>query len=174
MNRLVLITGKPGSGKTTLVQLLSEAWGHQRCCGFYTLEKREGGTRTGFMWQTFDGQSGVLADLQSGQPRVGKYRVHLESFERMLPELQKIPETCALLIDEVGKMECLSEKFRALLPVWEKTEMLRIFTVPKFGTPFIEAFKSRNREHVLELTTFNRKKIFDDLVTAFKEKRYHI
>lgn len=167
MSRLVLITGKPGCGKTTLIQRLSEAWGHQRCCGFYTLEKREGGIRTGFMWQTFDGQSGILADLQSGQPRVGKYRVHLESFEQMLPQLQNIPKTCALLIDEVGKMECLSEKFKSLLPVWQETDVLRIFTVARYGTPFIEEFKSRNRQHIIELTPVNRKKIFDEIVTVF-------
>jgi nucleoside-triphosphatase len=165
MNRLVLITGKPGCGKTTLIQQLSDHWGRDRCCGFYTLEKREGKIRTGFMWQTFDGQTGILADMQPGQPRVGKYRVHLESFERMLPQLNNIPTTCVLLIDEVGKMECLSEKFKGLLPIWEKTDALRIFTVAKYGTPFIEAFKSRNRSHIIELTPSNRKKIFDDLLT---------
>lgn len=119
------------------------------------------------MWQTFNGQKGVLADLQSGQPRVGKYRVHLESFDGMLPQISNIPKECALLIDEVGKMECLSEKFKALLPFWEKTDVLRIFTVAKFGTPFIEAFKSRNRHHLIELTPSSRKKIFEDLLTAF-------
>jgi nucleoside-triphosphatase len=166
MSRLFLITGKPGCGKTTLVQRLSEKWGRERCCGFYTLERREGRIRSGFMWRTFDGQSGVLADLQSGQPRVGKYRVHLESFERMLTQLRNIPTTCALLIDEVGKMECLSEKFKAVLPIWEKTDVLRIFTVAKYGTPFIEDFKSRNQQYISELTPSNREEIFDHLVTT--------
>lgn len=163
----ILITGVPGCGKTTLIQRLSEAWTPERCRGFYTMEKREGGTRTGFIWQTFDGQNGILADLKPGQPRVGKYRVHLESFQGMLPQIRNIPTTSALLIDEVGKMECLSEKFKAQLPIWEKTDVLRIFTVTKFGTPFIEDFKSRNRPNLIELTPSNRKKIFDDLVNAF-------
>lgn len=159
----VLVAGLPGCGKTTLIQRLSERWGRQRCRGFFTREIRQSGKRIGFEWETFDGRKGLLADLRTGPPRVGKYHVDLESFERMLMQISKIGKENILLIDEVGKMECLSEKFRTLLPVWENADTVRIFTVPAYGTAFIEAFKSRNQSHTIRLTPNNREELFKRL-----------
>lgn len=159
----VLVAGLPGCGKTTLVQRLSERWGRQRCRGFFTREIRQSGKRIGFEWETFDGEKGLLADLKTGPPRVGKYHVDLESFERMLFQISKIATENILLIDEVGKMECLSDKFRALLPIWENADTVRIFTVPAYGTPLIEAFKSRNQAHIIQLTPSNREELFKRL-----------
>jgi nucleoside-triphosphatase len=163
VHKPVLICGSPGTGKTTLVQLLAERFGKSNCVGFFSQENRVKSKRTGFFWETFDGKRGNLADLSAGTPRVGKYRVDLESFESMLPGLTKISNDKILMIDEVGKMECLSEKFRALLSEWEKCKCKRIFTVPMYGTPFIEQFKTRNREHLIHLTRSNREELLEHL-----------
>ncbi|HJZ13539.1 MAG TPA: nucleoside-triphosphatase [Acidobacteriota bacterium] len=161
---ITLIEGLPGTGKTTLIQRLSDHWGRGNCTGFFTEEiRRSGGSRTGFAWRTFDGKSGLLADLQPGSPRVGKYRVALESFDAMLPDLTVVKAGKILLIDEVGKMECLSAKFRKLLAVWEALDCRRIFTVPARGTPFIETFKSRNGGYIVQITRGNREELLSRL-----------
>ena len=160
----VLIYGVPGSGKTTLVRNLAKEWGHDRCTGFFTKEMRERGSRIGFEWQTFLGTQGTLADMRSGAPRVGKYRVDLQSFESMLPEIAEISAGKILLIDEVGKMECLSAKFCSLLLNWEAENCIRLFTVPLKGTSFIESFKARNQMYLVELTPANRDNLFAHLV----------
>jgi nucleoside-triphosphatase len=156
---IYLVSGRAGSGKTTLVRKLAESIGFGRCVGFFTCEIRERKSRTGFQWQTFDGRSGILADLQSGPPRVGKYHVVLDSFERMLETLQEISSEKVLLIDEVGKMECLSEGFRNLLQNLEKAPTFRLFTVPVWGTPFIESFKARHSSNIVEIGLTNREEI---------------
>ena len=81
----ILITGLPGSGKTTLFKRLLDALRNLNPTGFYTSEIREGGTRKGFRLKSLDGRSGVLAHVgfQTGY-RVGKYAVDLEGFEAFL------------------------------------------------------------------------------------------
>jgi nucleoside-triphosphatase THEP1 len=165
--RLHLITGRPGIGKTTFVQKFAESIGFETCQGFYTTEIRKRNTRIGFEWRTFDGKNGTLADLEPGEPRVGKYRVVLDSFDEMLKDLQQHPPGKILLIDEVGKMECLSTKFRDLLLHWEKWNVFRIFTVAQRGTLFIENFKARNKNDMIQLTTANRNEIREQLLDEF-------
>ena len=78
--------GRPGTGKTTalghLSQLLRDAG--MPLCGFLTKELRQGRNRVGFEIETFDGERGVLAHVRlAGPPRVGRYGVDLEAFERV-------------------------------------------------------------------------------------------
>ena len=62
MPKNILLTGLPGSGKTTLIRnVLSELPGWIRCAGFFTAEVREGRERTGFEIVTLDGCKGPLA-----------------------------------------------------------------------------------------------------------------
>ncbi len=101
----VLITGRPGSGKTTLVKRVSMAVGLR---GFVTEEVREEGKRVGFdIVRIPEGERRVLARVGEGYPRVGKYRVFLEGLENALAWL---PEE-RVVIDEIGPMELRHPKF---------------------------------------------------------------
>ena len=77
MRQVILSTGDPGCGKTTLIQhVLAEL--SVPAGGFYTQEVREGGTRKGFEIITLDGRRAILAHVNiRGPKKVGKYGVNL-------------------------------------------------------------------------------------------------
>ena len=69
----ILITGKPGVGKTTLIQKVLDNV-ELTCQGFYTREIRaDQGNRLGFEIVTLDGKTALLAHSQHLSP----YRVHI-------------------------------------------------------------------------------------------------
>ncbi len=118
MRKPLLITGRPGCGKTTVVQRVCEVLLRHgyRIQGFYTRELRQGGKRVGFDIVTLpEGRTAPLARVEPGSqgPRVGRYRVWIESFEALvLPLLNRIPPHLHLLVmDEIGSMELLSQPF---------------------------------------------------------------
>jgi nucleoside-triphosphatase len=116
MNKLprILLTGPPQCGKTTVVQKVVARW-PGTAAGFYTQEVRQHGIRLGFEIVTLDGAIVLLSHVDfSGPHRVGKYGVSLENFHRVaLPALEVIPGVDLIVVDEVGKMECLSPRFVA-------------------------------------------------------------
>ena len=110
----LLLTGRPGVGKTTLVRRVLEELNDVPATGFYTVEIRAGGRRLGFRAVTLDGQEAILAhvDIRS-RHRVSRYGVDVAAFERVaLPSLIPGLPTCLVVIDEIGKMECFSAAFR--------------------------------------------------------------
>ena len=67
----VLLTGRPGCGKPTLITRAVNHLG-QSAGGFYTEEMRETGGRVGFKIVTLDGQEAVFAHINFKTPeRVG-------------------------------------------------------------------------------------------------------
>ena len=76
---VLLLTGPPGSGKTTALRRATDALrGARRLAGFYTEEIREGGVRQGFRAVTLDGDTYELARVDfRGPARVGRYGVDL-------------------------------------------------------------------------------------------------
>ncbi|MDO9125137.1 MAG: nucleoside-triphosphatase, partial [Deltaproteobacteria bacterium] len=113
----ILITGLPGVGKTTLIQKLSEELTHLYPVGFYTTEIREEGVRKGFELISLEGRKGLLSHQDIKSPYcVGRYKVDTKGFDNFLETIPFFnPEIRLILIDEIGKMECLSEKFKKLL-----------------------------------------------------------
>lgn len=81
----ILLTGLPGSGKTTVIRRLLELLPPGTTAGFYTEEIREGGKRTGFAAQVVGGPRIVLARASgAGRRRMGRYAVEVETFDEVV------------------------------------------------------------------------------------------
>ena len=111
--------------------------------GFYTEEIREQGERVGFQLVSLDGQTRIMSHVDFPGPfRVGRYGVDVEGFERFLASLP-FAAASHIVIDEIGKMECLSEQFRRLVTVTLDRDVTCIATIALRGTGFIESVKQK-------------------------------
>jgi nucleoside-triphosphatase len=164
----LLLTGRPGIGKTTLVQRVIAGLPGRRLAGFTSGELRDAaGRREGFEIVTLDGQHGLLAhaNLRAG-PRVGRYRVDLPGFEALaLPALSLDSSPDLLVIDEIGKMECFSAAFKAQVARVLDGHVPVLATVALHGDEFIEALKVRADVEVLTVTQLNRDDLAGEIVT---------
>ena len=158
MRRRILLTGPPGCGKTTVVGKVAEIL-RDGASGFYTEEIRDAKKqRIGFRVVTLDGKRGELADKISVHgPRVGSYRVNVESFERVaLPSLE-MEEGRVLIIDEIGKMECFSEIFvRRVREIFQAGYPV-LATIPlRGGGEFLEEIRHQRDVKTFIVTLENR------------------
>jgi len=155
----VLITGLPGSGKTTLIKALAVELKEYAPVGFYTEELRLFRVRKGFQLRSLGQEkTSTLAheDIR-GPHRVGKYGVDLKSFEQFLDCLPLNNSTPRLImIDEIGKMECLSAKFRELILALLAAPAPLIATIAQKASGFINEIKLRQDVHLITLTEKNR------------------
>jgi len=166
VSKNILITGVPGIGKTTLVKKLFVRLTPPGPIGFYTEEIRNEDRREGFKLISSDGRSAVLSHVQIRSPHcVGKYGVDVHGFEAFI---DRIPfhgqDTSLIIIDEVGKMECFSEKFNKLLIEMLDAPKLVIATVALKGGGIIEDIKKRSDVHLFELTQSNRDERLEDIM----------
>ncbi|SNB65416.1 NTPase [Thermoflexus hugenholtzii] len=163
MGSILLITGRPGVGKTTLIQALARALGEQ-AGGFYTEEIRGPQGRLGFRLVTLDGRVAVFAhvDWAGRTPhRVGRYGVDLEALDRL--GVAAIREALmgkqVVLVDEIGKMELFSVAFRQALEEAAASPRPLIATITLHPHPWADAFKRRPGVECWELTPSNRERL---------------
>ncbi|MFQ5914064.1 MAG: NTPase [Nitrospinota bacterium] len=110
----ILLTGMPGCGKSTLVQALIQALKAKKIAGIITPEIRDK-TRRGFkIIDLASGREEILAsvDIRSG-PRVGKYGVNVAGVDHIVDLFRQSSEIADyIFLDEIGKMELFSRKFK--------------------------------------------------------------
>jgi nucleoside-triphosphatase len=156
MKKNILISGPPGSGKSTLIIRISRKIG--LCArGFTTAEIRSrAGSREGFKITTLSGKEGVLArkDLREG-PRVGSYRVNLRDLDDIgSAELEAAiddPAVELVIVDEIARMELSSEPFRrAILRALDSPKPL-LGTIQMRRDPFLDAIRARPDVVLIEM-----------------------
>jgi nucleoside-triphosphatase len=159
----LLITGLPGVGKTTLIRRLHEALKNFHPVGFYTAEIREGGMRKGFELVNFEGKRGVLSHVNiKSRYRIGRYKVDVSGFEDFLDGISFFdPSSRMVMVDEIGKMECLSTQFDRMMKEVLDSEKWVIATVALRGSGLITKVKQRQDVKLYQITPSNR----DDLVS---------
>ena len=163
----ILLEGEPGVGKTTLLCHIAEGISHLGIGGFYTQEIREKGRRVGFRIETFSGESGILSHTKSKTgPRVGKYGVDVPRFERIGVEGLKraLSGARVILIDEIGKMELFSKRFKEVVHECLDSEKVVLATVMSHSHPFVNGLKSRSDVERVKVTIGNRNQLGAKLI----------
>ena len=134
--------------------------------GFYTQEIREGGVRKGFNLNGMDGSCGLLAHVDlSGDFRVGRYGVDVAGFEDFISRIPFSDHgTQMVMIDEIGKMECFSQKFQRLVSEVLDSDKTFIATIALKGSGLIAAIKKRTDIQRFETTRKNQDAIIAQIL----------
>jgi len=169
--RKVLLTGRPGVGKTTVLVRLAALLGRE-AAGFYTAEVREADRRVGFEIVTLGGERAVLADAGSvSRYRVGKYGVEVDNLALAVGELERAlgsGENTCLLIDEIGKMELFSPAFREIVRRCFAAPNPVVATIMAKPHPFCDALKNRPGVRLVTVTPANRDRLPRELLAFLK------
>jgi nucleoside-triphosphatase len=165
LSQALLLTGAPGTGKTTIIREAITA-SKAKAGGFYTQEIRQGGVRQGFEIVTLDGSRAVLAHVDiRGPRRVGKYGVDLASLDEIAVTAMRraIVKCDIVVVDEIGKMELLSPAFREVLLEAMNGDRRLVGTIMLQPHPFADQIKRDPKVQLFVLTKATRQQVFDQV-----------
>jgi len=171
MIQKVLLTGRPGCGKTTLIKRVVNKL-KLPAGGFYTEEIREHGQRVGFKIVTLDGETAVLAHVDFKTPqRLGKYGLDLSGLETVgvaaLREAMRVRQL--VVLDEIGPMELRSAIFRDIVTKAFDTGVPILATITARSFPFSDALRKRSDVNVIEVRPNNREQLVCALSAQFNK-----
>jgi nucleoside-triphosphatase len=166
----ILITGNPGSGKSTLMARLIEDVHARRLAGLSTPELRRAGTRVGFkIIDLTTGEEELLASTSGKGPAVGKYHVNLAAIEKTVRRVEaSLDASDFIFLDEIGKMELLSKSFEELV---ERVFSLAQPVIAVVHRNFVSRYKNKGRLFVLKRDNFEevRNSILGELKRSRRE-----
>lgn len=169
MHQHILLTGKPRTGKTTLLKRIIKGLKFS-CGGFYTEEIIKDGKRMGFRIKTLDGKEGILAKKgRKSRYRLGKYGINLEDLEgigvKAIDEALKTKQIA--VIDEIGKMELKSRKFKdAVLKVLDSNKRL-IGVIHLADVKFLNTIRTRNDVVIFKVDLNNHEEVLKKMSSMF-------
>ena len=165
--RHLLIVGRPGIGKTTLMKRLTQALRRCPIDGFLTEELREADQRVGFWLSPLDGRQVLLAHrhMQHGV-RVGLYQVNVSVLDEVaVPVVRRGMDRAALLfLDELGKMELCSTRLEETIQRAFDRGPSIVATAGLSPDPFLQALKRRKDVELIPLSVANRAVVEEELL----------
>ena len=167
----ILITGVPGSGKTTIVRKLCIIFKEFNPVGFVTSEILEENNIMGFEVANLYGDSRVFAHTKiKSKVSVGKYKVDLKIFDDFLDKtFSKEKKTGLYAIDEISRVECASKKFSKLILELLVSEKPVIAAISDKGTGLISDIKKREDVALFEITEHNRDLRIKELTMVIRD-----
>ena len=168
MKPKVLLTGRPGCGKTTLIKRVVNELALP-AGGFYTEEIRQSGQRVGFKIITLDGEEAALAHVDYTKQRVGKYEIDLHALESIGTEAIRIAVQARQLvvIDEIGPMEIRSRIFCDVANEALDSGKPILGTITARSFPFTNRIKKRHDVTLIEVRPNNREQLLSGLCGQF-------
>jgi len=156
----LLIEGAYDSGKSKLMErLVTKLGGKMKLGGYYTRDIMENGERVGVKIVTVDKLEGVLAHVKSeSRVRVGKFGVNLEDIHNVaVASIERaVREGAVVMIDEIGRMELYSARFRDAVEMALNSANPVVATVQVHAAVYAEELKGRTGIRVLHLDLNNR------------------
>ncbi len=165
MAQTLLITGRPGVGKTTLIKAVIAPLG-DRAGGFYTEEILGPGGRKGFRLITLDGQTAVIAHVDfKSRSQVGRYGVDVSTIDRVGAGAihAAVEHKPIVIIDEIGKMELFSAQFQSAVLKALSSPKIVLATVMLADHPWVAALKMLPTITVWEINQTNRLRLIAEV-----------
>lgn len=171
LKKILLLTGSPGIGKTTvLVRVVEDLKSKGYSVGgMLSREVRSRGSRVGFeVLSLTDNQHGWLARGDQNQgPQVGNYRVNLSDLDRVgvVAVAEAVDRSQVVAIDEIGPMELFSDNFKKAVAKAIHGEKLVVATVHWRQRGFL-IFTLKDVQDVewFEVTLNNREKLHEQIL----------
>ena len=166
MANVYLLTGSPGTGKTTIIkEALTKT--RVKAGGFYTEEIRISGARQGFKIVTLDGQDAILAHIDTSSPYyVSKYGVDTSNLDSIGVSaiLKAIRESALIIIDEIDKMELFSANFQeAVLKAIDSNKKV-LATIMLSPNPFADRIKRHPQATLIQVNRANNEIVLDKVI----------
>ena len=161
--RILLLTGAPGIGKTTVLIKTVEALKIEgiNVGGMISREAREDNMRVGFeIVDSTNGKHGWLAHVnQKSGPQVSKYHVNINDLESIGANaiIGAIEKCEVVAIDEIGPMELYLQKFKqAAKQALESKKLVLAVVHSKAKDQLITEAKQREDAELFTVTLANR------------------
>jgi nucleoside-triphosphatase len=171
MGKAILLTGYPGSGKTTLIQRVLQDI-QVRAHGFYTREIREQGVRKGFEIVTLKGETGVLAHVGiHSRDRIGKYGVDLQTLDSVgVAAMQDgLSRGRLIVVDEIGPMEIMSKSFRQTVMAALESPLPLLGSIVMRPHPFADQIKRLPQVTLVTVSVQNRDELTESVRKTLAE-----
>ena len=173
--RVLLLTGNPGVGKTTVLIKTVNALKAEGISvgGMISREAREGNVRVGFeIIDLTNNKHGWLANInQRTGPQVSKYHVNLTDLDNIgaTAIVEAVQKCDVIAIDEIGPMELYSQKFKqAVKQALENKKLVLAIVHAKARDALINEAKQRDDVEMLIVTLANRDMLPAELTKKVK------
>ena len=170
MTRVLILTGAPGVGKTTVLTTIVDAMKAKGMSvgGMISREVRKDNVRVGFeIVDLTSAKRGWLAHVNGSGPQIGKYHVNLIDLDKVgTAAIFQALENCSIIaIDEIGPMELFSEKFKqAVTQTLESKKLVLAVVHGKAKAPLVTQVKRRVDAEIFNVTFSNREKLPEKLI----------
>lgn len=153
------VTGPPRSGKSSLIlEIIKELQAHRiGLRGVVCPEIRRDNRRWGFKLKVIpEGDERILASVEIRSPfRVSKYGVDISVLDnfaaKAILDAAQDPSILVIVIDEIGKMELLSKRFRQAVKVALNSEKFVLGVMGRIRDPLVNEIRHRRDTAVFSL-----------------------